>query len=475
VDPDVAGFPRRFAASAALVGLIHAAPLLLVLLARWSLWPQLLWPAALAVLALTLRPLPALLGWLAGGLAGGSWASGLWLLGVLDPINLALLLLAWFLCRRAREVVAAFHRLAPDDRSAVPAGRRLGGRLALALTAAYALGLGGFVAYSLFDFAVRFTGPVAAAKEAAALRHFQEGAALMARDPPRSEAAFRLALPAWEELASAFPRPEYLHNLAATHQNLATAQALQGKADQAAASFRQALAAHDRLTADFPAYRRHQAEREQARQALGGVQAIGAALEGAAELREGKRLEAAGRHAAAADHYRRALERHEQRRAEFSDPAAYTELLAVKLNHLAWFLAMCPDAGARDPRRAEELARRAVDAAPRQAAIWNTLGAAHYRAGHWEECLHAVGRAAELRQGGGGFDWLLLAAACHQLQKKEDAERWLGKAVDWIGRAEKGQFANPAERLGWEADRRELEAFRREVEGLLAKRPDPGK
>jgi tRNA A-37 threonylcarbamoyl transferase component Bud32 len=50
-------FARRFARSIGVCGLIHAWPLLAVLIARLMLWPQLLRPAALAVLALTAGPL----------------------------------------------------------------------------------------------------------------------------------------------------------------------------------------------------------------------------------------------------------------------------------------------------------------------------------------------------------------------------------------------------------------------------------
>src|SRR5262249_59662688 len=54
---------------------------------------------------------------------------------------------------------------------------------------------------------------------------------------------------------------------------------------------------------------------------------------------------------------------------------------AMDTNNLAWLLATCPDAKFRDAAKAVELAKKAVEMAPKEGMIWNTLGAAHYRAG----------------------------------------------------------------------------------------------
>ena len=71
-------------------------------------WPQLLRPAAVALVALGTKPLAGVAGWLAAGLSEGRWAGGILLnLGLIDPINLAILAFALFLgqrsvaCRRA--------------------------------------------------------------------------------------------------------------------------------------------------------------------------------------------------------------------------------------------------------------------------------------------------------------------------------------------------------------------------------------
>src|SRR5262249_4762171 len=52
-------------------------------------------------------------------------------------------------------------------------------------------------------------------------------------------------------------------------------------------------------------------------------------------------------------------------------------------DYLAWHLATCPDAKFRDASKAVALAKQAVELAPKEREFWNTLGAAHYRAGNW--------------------------------------------------------------------------------------------
>lgn len=58
-------------------------------------------------------------------------------------------------------------------------------------------------------------------------------------------------------------------------------------------------------------------------------------------------------------------------------------------NHIAWFLATCPDPKLRDPSRALASAKKAVELAPEEGDHWNTLGVAHYRAGHWHGAIEA--------------------------------------------------------------------------------------
>src|SRR5262249_20346232 len=50
------------------------------------------------------------------------------------------------------------------------------------------------------------------------------------------------------------------------------------------------------------------------------------------------------------------------------------------MNTLAWFLVTGPEEPRRDARRAVDLAKEAVEHAPKQGPFWNTLGVAYYRA-----------------------------------------------------------------------------------------------
>jgi tetratricopeptide (TPR) repeat protein len=101
-------------------------------------------------------------------------------------------------------------------------------------------------------------------------------------------------------------------------------------------------------------------------------------------------------------------------------------------NDLAWILATCPDRMLRDARKAVELAKKAVVLAPKEGTHWNTLGAAHYRAGEWEPAITALQKSMELRNGGDSLEWFFLATAHWQLGQKEEARKWYDKAVAWM-------------------------------------------
>ena len=59
-------------------------------------------------------------------------------------------------------------------------------------------------------------------------------------------------------------------------------------------------------------------------------------------------------------------------------------------NRLAWLLATAPAPESRNAALAVELALRAVEAAPKDGNHWNTLGVAHYRAGHWQGAIERL-------------------------------------------------------------------------------------
>jgi tetratricopeptide (TPR) repeat protein len=121
----------------------------------------------------------------------------------------------------------------------------------------------------------------------------------------------------------------------------------------------------------------------------------------------------------------RSLLREAARRGE-GDPNAQ--------NNVAWLLATCPDLRFREPALAVKLAQAAVDRSPSEAAFWNTLGMAQYRAGDWQASIEAIETSMGRNSGGDAWDWLILAMAYVRSGERERARPWYGRAVGWIGR-----------------------------------------
>ena len=83
-------------------------------------------------------------------------------------------------------------------------------------------------------------------------------------------------------------------------------------------------------------------------------------------------------------------------------------------------------AGRRSP------AHYAVLAMPREGNDVNTLGIAHYRAGHWKQAIATLARSMELQKGAfEAFDSFFLAMAYWQLGEKDKARQWYDRAVKW--------------------------------------------
>jgi serine/threonine protein kinase/WD40 repeat protein len=146
---------------------------------------------------------------------------------------------------------------------------------------------------------------------------------------------------------------------------------------------------------------------------------------------------------------------------------------ARSANQQAWPLAAGPDAKERDPARAIELAHKAVTLAPKEGNYWNTLGVAHYRAGHWKDAIEALTKAMELQKGAQeSFDTFFLAMAHWQLgsagvsdanqraRHQDEARKWYEKAVRWMDKNQHQLESNKE----WQE---ELRRFRAEAEELL--------
>jgi Flp pilus assembly protein TadD len=101
-------------------------------------------------------------------------------------------------------------------------------------------------------------------------------------------------------------------------------------------------------------------------------------------------------------------------------------------NYLAWLLVVCPDPKLRDDKRALELARKAVGAAPNDWRFLRTLGVAQHLTGDDRAAVKALTSSLELQKGGEAFDYFPLAAAHQQLGNKDEARQWYGRGVAWM-------------------------------------------
>jgi serine/threonine protein kinase/tetratricopeptide (TPR) repeat protein len=101
-------------------------------------------------------------------------------------------------------------------------------------------------------------------------------------------------------------------------------------------------------------------------------------------------------------------------------------------NDLAWLLATCVEAKFRDPKRALELAKTAVELAPLNDTYWKTLGHAEYRSGNWKAAVQAFQRMKELGSAGDSLEWFPLSMAYWKLGDKDAARKTYDRAVQWM-------------------------------------------
>jgi tetratricopeptide (TPR) repeat protein len=129
-------------------------------------------------------------------------------------------------------------------------------------------------------------------------------------------------------------------------------------------------------------------------------------------------------------------------------------------NYLAWLLATSSDAKLRDPDRAVELAKKAVQLAPKVGNYWATLGVAHYRARDWKAAVAALDKSVELGRGWDAVDGLFLAMAYRKLGKNNESREAYDQALRWL---EKNQASLAKNKVQAE----ELRRFRVEAEEVL--------
>jgi uncharacterized protein HemY len=124
--------------------------------------------------------------------------------------------------------------------------------------------------------------------------------------------------------------------------------------------------------------------------------------------------------------------------AAHEDVAAWEEEVrrgadnAEVANTVAWFLVTEAEPPIQNPELGVQLARKAVALEPQKGGFWNTLGAAYYRAGQWQEAVAALMKSMHRRSGGDSADWFFLAMAHCQLRNAEEARHWYDQAVGWM-------------------------------------------
>ena len=223
-----------------------------------------------------------------------------------------------------------------------------------------------------------------------------------------AEEMVNAAFSVFQEVCTTFPdNLTARHYLALTHQSLGFTLGRRGDLDGSEKHFRQAVQILDEHAISFDAKPINDCDRAQCYHSLAAYLArTGQSTEAPIPFQKGCAI----------------LDRH--LRLQPTDAVAH--------NDLAWILANFPIVELRKPSRAVELATRAVELQPRESNIWNTLGTANYRAGHYDKSIDALNKAMQLQDGGDAVDWIFLAMAHRQLQHQEEAHMWYDKFVEWM-------------------------------------------
>jgi serine/threonine protein kinase len=112
------------------------------------------------------------------------------------------------------------------------------------------------------------------------------------------------------------------------------------------------------------------------------------------------------------------------------------------MNNLAWLLSTAADVRYRDPARAVELAAKAAQVSPNNAAFSGTLGVARYRTGDWQQAARDLEKAISLRSPGDSInanESFFLAMTRWRLGDKSGARTWFDKGIAWMGQEKSRQ------------------------------------
>ena len=89
------------------------------------------------------------------------------------------------------------------------------------------------------------------------------------------------------------------------------------------------------------------------------------------------------------------------------------------------------------PKKAFQLAKKALKLNPISIESTLTVGGAHYRLGNWDASIEEIERSIQLYKAQGaesaaGFQLFFLAMAKWQIDEKEEARKLLGEGVKWL-------------------------------------------
>jgi tetratricopeptide (TPR) repeat protein len=224
---------------------------------------------------------------------------------------------------------------------------------------------------------------------------------------------------------------------AITHNNLGKALAAQGKFDEALAEHRKAIELDSKYADAYV-------------NLGGGLRELKKLDEAIAEYRKaieldpelspahynlGAVLSQQGKLDEAIAEYRKAI--------EFDAKNTWARsALGRALTWKSWDLANHPNPKRRDPKRAVELGKEAVNIVPESVAAWQYFGWVQYRAGNWKASIEALEKSCKLQEGatGDSYQWIVLALAHAQLA----ADKGLPEEERVHHRAESRRWYEPA-------------------------------
>jgi tetratricopeptide (TPR) repeat protein len=117
---------------------------------------------------------------------------------------------------------------------------------------------------------------------------------------------------------------------------------------------------------------------------------------------------------------------------EFEQAIRIDSKLVPARNSLAWLLATTSDSTLRDPPRAVEVAKQAVQLAPKDTNAWRALGAAQCRVGDYDAAVTSLQAAMQIASGGDSAAGFFLAMAEWQRGSKDQARKRYQQAVNWM-------------------------------------------